>query len=114
VDRVFAKGRMHELAGKSVEVKRATPKGSGPAFGRGVPMQRWGAVAVPAVLFARISLALQNPGTSDKPMGLTVGSLEQPFSPGTDLSLQRAAGAWTWWASPARAGQAMAWAMAAS
>lgn len=42
VDRVFAKGRMHELAGKSVEVKRATPKGSGPAFGRGVPMQRWG------------------------------------------------------------------------
>ena len=41
MDRVFAKGRMHELAGKSVEVKRATPKGSGPAFGRGVPMQRW-------------------------------------------------------------------------
>jgi hypothetical protein len=40
VDRVFAKGRMHELAGKSVEVKRATPKGSGPAFGRGIPMQR--------------------------------------------------------------------------
>ena len=43
---MFAKGRMHELAGKSVEVKRATPKGSGPAFGRGVPMQRWGAVAL--------------------------------------------------------------------
>lgn len=26
---MFAKGQMHELAGKNVEVKRATPKGSG-------------------------------------------------------------------------------------
>ncbi|CAL8469302.1 g8843 [Coccomyxa elongata] len=29
IEKVFAKGRMHELAGKNVEVKRATPKGSG-------------------------------------------------------------------------------------
>jgi hypothetical protein len=34
IDKVFEKGRMHELAGKSVEVKRATPKGTGPAMGR--------------------------------------------------------------------------------
>ncbi|KAK9908466.1 hypothetical protein WJX75_008305 [Coccomyxa subellipsoidea] len=35
IEKVFAKGRMHELAGKNVEVKRATPKGTGPALGRG-------------------------------------------------------------------------------
>lgn len=34
IDKVFAKGRMHELVGKSVEVKRATPKGTGSAVGR--------------------------------------------------------------------------------
>lgn len=33
---MFSHGRMHELAGKSVEVKRATPKGTGPSLGRGV------------------------------------------------------------------------------
>lgn len=40
VDSVFAAGSMHELNGKKVEVKNATPKGSGPqgsrAGGRGV------------------------------------------------------------------------------
>lgn len=36
IDKVFAHGRMHELAGKSVEVKRATPKGTGPSLGRGI------------------------------------------------------------------------------
>lgn len=35
IEKVFAKGRMHELAGKNVEVKRATPKGTGPTLGRG-------------------------------------------------------------------------------
>lgn len=34
IDKVFAKGRMHELVGKSVEVKRATPKGTGSAMAR--------------------------------------------------------------------------------
>ena len=36
IEKVFAQGRMHELAGKSVEVKRATPKGTGPSLGRGL------------------------------------------------------------------------------
>lgn len=36
IEKVFAHGRMHELAGKSVEVKRATPKGTGPSLGRGI------------------------------------------------------------------------------
>lgn len=30
MQRVFAAGPLHELAGKVVEVKAATPKGSGP------------------------------------------------------------------------------------
>ena len=36
IEKVFAQGRMHELSGKSVEVKRATPKGTGPSLGRGI------------------------------------------------------------------------------
>ncbi len=36
IEKVFAHGRMHELGGKSVEVKRATPKGTGPSLGRGI------------------------------------------------------------------------------
>lgn len=35
VEKVFAAGQMHELGGKQVEVKSATPKGSGPQSGRG-------------------------------------------------------------------------------
>lgn len=35
VERVFASGTMHELAGKRVEVKTATPKGAGSTLGRG-------------------------------------------------------------------------------
>ncbi|PNW75795.1 hypothetical protein CHLRE_12g560300v5 [Chlamydomonas reinhardtii] len=35
VEKVFAAGQMHELGGKQVEVKSATPKGSGPQAGRG-------------------------------------------------------------------------------
>ncbi len=35
VDKVFTAGQMHELGGKQVEVKSATPKGSGPQSGRG-------------------------------------------------------------------------------
>ncbi|GLI59205.1 hypothetical protein VaNZ11_001041 [Volvox africanus] len=37
VEKVFAAGQMHELGGKQVEVKSATPKGSGPQSGRGGP-----------------------------------------------------------------------------
>ncbi len=39
MEKVFAAGSMHELSGKKVEVKNATPKGSGPmgrtGLGRG-------------------------------------------------------------------------------
>lgn len=35
VEKVFSAGNMHELNGKKVEVKNATPKGSGPQGGRG-------------------------------------------------------------------------------
>lgn len=35
VEKVFTAGTMHELAGKRVEVKTATPRGSGPLGGRG-------------------------------------------------------------------------------
>ena len=35
MEKVFAAGQMHELGGKQVEVKSATPKGSGPQAGRG-------------------------------------------------------------------------------
>ncbi|PNH12873.1 RNA-binding protein Musashi 2 [Tetrabaena socialis] len=35
VEKVFTAGQMHELGGKQVEVKSATPKGSGPQSGRG-------------------------------------------------------------------------------
>ena len=41
VERVFGAGRMHTIGGKSVEVKPATPRGSGPtglAMGRGFAM----------------------------------------------------------------------------
>ena len=41
VERVFGAGRMHTIGGKSVEVKPATPRGSGPtgiAISRGFPM----------------------------------------------------------------------------
>lgn len=36
VAKVFTAGSMHELGGKQVEVKSATPKGSGPQAGRGM------------------------------------------------------------------------------
>ena len=35
MEKVFAAGTMHDLAGKRVEVKTATPRGSGPMGGRG-------------------------------------------------------------------------------
>ncbi|KAG2482743.1 hypothetical protein HYH03_018337 [Edaphochlamys debaryana] len=47
VEKVFAAGQMHELGGKQVEVKSATPKGSGPQSGgrgggRGAPVPGYG------------------------------------------------------------------------
>ena len=39
MDRVFGAGPMHDLAGKKVEVKPATPRGSGPQ-GRGILLER--------------------------------------------------------------------------
>ncbi|KAL3147898.1 hypothetical protein ABBQ32_002613 [Trebouxia sp. C0010 RCD-2024] len=36
VEQVFQVGTMHELSGKRVEVKSATPRGSGPVTGRGM------------------------------------------------------------------------------
>ncbi len=44
VEQVFQVGSMHELSGKRVEVKSATPRGSGPVAGRaGIAEQRmWG------------------------------------------------------------------------
>ena len=35
MEKVFRIGNMHTLAGKQVEVKTATPRGSGPVGGRG-------------------------------------------------------------------------------
>ena len=90
MDRVFAKGRMHELAGKSVEVKRATPKGSGPSFGRGIPMQRR----------ARIQrfAAQHSASTFMHVVPRSISTLlAQPDLPGMT-------GAWTWLASTTRAG----------
>lgn len=61
MQKVFAAGSMHDLAGKRVEVKSATPKGSGPqgrgggilpagmAAGRGA-MGAMGAVAAPGMV----------------------------------------------------------------
>lgn len=63
IEKVFAKGRMHELAGKSVEVKRATPKGTGPAVGRS---QIWrGFEGRPE------RAALELPGLGSQPQGWT-------------------------------------------
>lgn len=44
VEQVFQTGSMHELSGKRVEVKSATPRGSGPIAGRGglVDQRMWG------------------------------------------------------------------------
>lgn len=43
VEQVFSMGSMHELSGKRVEVKSATPRGSGPVASRGLIDQRlWG------------------------------------------------------------------------
>ncbi len=44
VEQVFQVGSMHELSGKRVEVKSATPRGSGPVAGRGslAEQRMWG------------------------------------------------------------------------
>lgn len=44
VEQVFQTGSMHELSGKRVEVKSATPRGSGPIAGRGglADQRMWG------------------------------------------------------------------------
>jgi heterogeneous nuclear ribonucleoprotein A1/A3 len=44
VEQVFQVGTMHELSGKRVEVKSATPRGSGPVAGRGslAEQRMWG------------------------------------------------------------------------
>jgi heterogeneous nuclear ribonucleoprotein A1/A3 len=49
VDRVFAAGQMHDVAGKQVEVKSATPRGTGTAgAARGASGSRGGFAARPA------------------------------------------------------------------
>ncbi len=42
VEKVFAAGPLQEVAGKTVEVKPATPKGSGPQVGFGERLGRLG------------------------------------------------------------------------
>ncbi len=54
---------MHELAGKNVEVKRATPKGTGPALGRGQGWRGYDARSEGA--------ALEPQGMRSQPQGWT-------------------------------------------
>lgn len=62
VEQVFRVGTMHELAGKRVEVKSATPRGSGPVAPANLPVGRvWGA---------------QRP--LNRSMGLYPGQIPQP------------------------------------
>ncbi len=61
VERVFGAGRMHTIGGKSVEVKPATPRGSGPT---GLAMGRGFAMVLPGRGMARGGFAEMAPATA--------------------------------------------------
>ena len=61
VERVFGAGRMHTIGGKSVEVKPATPRGSGPT---GIAMSRGFPMVLPGRGMARAGFAEMTPAAA--------------------------------------------------